>query len=40
MARDMLEYGGDEKNNEGGEGYGGKKLPDGFEERMMKSGKV
>ncbi|CAL5430516.1 unnamed protein product [Camellia sinensis] len=39
VARDMLEYGGDEKNNEGGEGRGGKKLPDGFEERMMKSGK-
>ncbi|CAL5354710.1 unnamed protein product [Camellia sinensis] len=39
VGRDMLEYGDDEKNNEGREGRGGKKLPDGFEERMMKSGK-
>ncbi|XP_028065912.1 abscisate beta-glucosyltransferase-like [Camellia sinensis] len=39
VARDMLEYGDDEKNNEGREGRGGKKRPDGFEERMMKSGK-
>ncbi|XP_028065935.1 abscisate beta-glucosyltransferase-like [Camellia sinensis] len=39
VGRDMLEYGDDEKNNEGREGRGVKKLPDGFEERMMKSGK-
>ncbi|CAL5335173.1 unnamed protein product [Camellia sinensis] len=38
VARDMLEYGQEEKEKKEGNENRGKKLPEGFEERMTKSG--